>query len=241
MSVAEAPATSVFVRSKRSVAFWIAATAFVPLVVYMILSTVYISAWFVYTRHHGAPPPQLILESALMMLPPSEWAVVLGWWLIQRRRTGFVDLYGLRSRTPAADVALGIAVGAAWVAMYGLADVVGWGDMFRPDLAKLASLPMSVTAGTCEEFMCRGFLFTIIAQAGGGWKSKLLWSSVAFSLAHVLWGPWGMGWTFVLGATFGVLTLWRGSIWPAVVAHTLLNLCIEPGMFEKALAGGFGS
>jgi membrane protease YdiL (CAAX protease family) len=38
-----------------------------------------------------------------------------------------------------------------------------------------------------------------------------------------------------------MLTLWRGSIWPAVVAHTLLNLCIEPGMFEKALAGGFGS
>jgi membrane protease YdiL (CAAX protease family) len=241
MSVAEAPATSVFVRSKRSVAFWIAATALAPLVVYAVLSTVYISAWFVYTRHHGAPPPQLILESILIMLPPSEWAVVLGWWLIQRRRTGFVDLYGLRSASPAIDVAVGLALGAAWVGMYGLGDVVAWADMFRLNLAKLSSLPMSGTAGFCEEFLFRGFLFAIIAQAGGGWKSKLLWSSVAFSLLHVLWGPWGMAWTFILGATFGVVTLWRRNVWPAVIAHTVLNLCIEPGLFVKELTGGFGS
>ena len=50
-----------------------------------------------------------------------------------------------------------------------------------------------------------------------------------------------MAWTFILGATFGVMTLWRRNVWPAVIAHTVLNLCIEPGLFVKELTGGFGS
>jgi membrane protease YdiL (CAAX protease family) len=241
MSIAATPAGSAFARTKKSAALWIVATSLAPLVLYAILSTVYISVWFVRTHHQGSPPPNVILRSILVALPPSEWAVVLAWWLIQRRRTGFVDLFGLRSASPAIDVAVGLALGAAWVGTYGLGDVVAWADMFRLDLAKLSSLPMSGTAGFCEEFLFRGFLFAIIAQAGGGWKSKLLWSSVAFSLLHVLWGPWGMAWTFILGATFGVVTLWRRNVWPAVIAHTVLNLCIEPGLFVKELTGGFGS
>ena len=32
-----------------------------------------------------------------------------------------------------------------------------------------------------------------------------------------------------------------GMVWPAVVAHTLLDLCIAPGLIEKALTGGFSS
>ncbi len=48
-----------------------------------------------------------------------------------------------------------------------------------------------------------------------------------------------MLWTAAFGFTFGAAVLWRGNVWPAVVAHTLLNLCIEPGLIEKALAGSF--
>lgn len=241
MTPPQAEVVPVVVRRKRSVAFWILATGLGTLLVYFVLSSIYISGWYIQTRHAGPPPPQIILDSAQYALPVAEWSVVLLWWLTQRRRTGFVDLYGMRTRSLALDVAAGLALGAAWVAMYGLGDVVAFGDMFRLDLAKLRSVPMSVTAGTCEEFLCRGFLFTIIMQAGGGWKSKLLWSSVAFSLMHVLWGPWGMGWGLLLGATFGVVTLWRRSIWAAVIAHTVLDLAIEPRLFEKVLAGGFGT
>ena len=32
---------------------------------------------------------------------------------------------------------------------------------------------------------------------------------------------------------------WRGNVWPAVLAHTILNLCIEPGLIMKAMSGGF--
>jgi Na+-driven multidrug efflux pump len=47
--------------------------------------------------------------------------------------------------------------------------------------------------------------------------------------------------TTVLGFTFGLAVLWRGNVWPAVAAHTLLNLCIEPGLLEKALTNGFSA
>ena len=230
-----------FARKKRSVAFWIAATGFGPLLFYFAFSTLYIGAWYAITRHQGPPTPEVLLNSVLATLPPAEWGVVFVWWLTQRRRTRFADLFGLRTRGIAVDVLIGLALGAAWVTMYGLGDVVAFADMFRVDLAKLASVPMSVTAGCCEELLCRGFLFTVLAQAGGGWKSKLLGSCVTFSLMHILWGPWGMGWTFLLAVTFGAVTLWRRSIWAAVIAHTLLDLCIEPGLFAKALQGGFGS
>jgi len=241
MSVAPTEVSPASVRTKRSAAFWIVATAFAPLFLYAIFSSFFIGGWYAITRHEGPPTPEVILNSILVTLPPSEWTVVLAWWLIQRRRTAFADLFGLRARGLAVDVLVGVALGAAWVSMYGLGDVVAFADMFRLDLAKLSSVPLSVTAGCCEELLCRGFLFTVIAQAGGGWKSKLVWTSVAFSLMHVLWGPWGMGWTFLLAATFGAVTLWRRSIWAAVIAHTILDLCIEPGLFVKAFQGGFGS
>jgi membrane protease YdiL (CAAX protease family) len=240
MSVAPTGTSPAFVRKKRSAAFWIIATAFAALPLSAVFYTLYISAWYAVTRHEGPPTPEVLLNGFLVTLPPSEWAVVLVWWLIQRRRTGFADLFGLRTRGIAVDILVGVVLGAAWVSMYGLGDVVAFADMFRLDLAKLASVPMSVTAGSCEELLCRGFLFTVIAQAGGGWKSKLLWGSVAFSAGHLWWGPWGMGWTFLLAATFGAVTLWRRSIWAAVIAHTILDLCIEPGLFVKALQGGFG-
>jgi membrane protease YdiL (CAAX protease family) len=241
MSVAPTEVSPASVRTKRSAAFWIVATAFAPLFLYAIFSSFFIGGWYAITRHQGPPTPEVILNSILVTLPPAEWGVVLVWWLIQRRRTAFADLFGLRTRGLAVDSLVGVVLGAAWVSMYGLGDVVAFADMFRLDLAKLSSVPLSVTAGCCEELLCRGFLFTVIAQAGGGWKSKLVWTSVAFSLMHVLWGPWGMGWTFLLAATFGAVTLWRRSIWAAVIAHTILDLCIEPGLFVKAFQGGFGS
>jgi membrane protease YdiL (CAAX protease family) len=240
MTVASPETVPAFARKKRSAAFWIAATAFAPLFLYAIFSSVFIGGWYAITRHQGPPTPEVILNSILVTLPPSEWTVVLVWWLIQRRRTGFADLYATRTKTPVLDIAVGLALGAAWVLMYGLGDVVAFADMFRLDLAKLSSVPMSVTAGSCEEFLCRGFLFTVIAQAGGGWKSKLVWPALAFSLMHILWGPWGMGWTALLALTFAGVTLWRRSIWAAVAAHTVLDLCIEPGLFVKAFQGGFG-
>ena len=75
----------------------------------------------------------------------------------------------------------------------------------------------------------------LILRAGGGSKAQVLWPSLAFGLAHIMWGPVGMLFTVALGASFAVVTLWRGNVWAAVAAHTLLDLCIEPGLMAKAM------
>ncbi len=137
------------------------------------------------------------------------------------------------------DLAIGIVLGGVWVALYGLMDVVAFREMFQFNVDKLLSVPASVSAGFCEEFLFRGFVFLVVARAGGRGKSQLLWSTLSFGLAHIFWGPWGMLWAMVFGLTFGIAVLWRGSVWPAVAAHSVLNLCIEPGLIQKALSGGF--
>ena len=107
--------------------------------------------------------------------------------------------------------------------------------MFVFDHAKLASLPASVSAGFCEEFLFRGFIIGLIARAGGGSQAQVLWSSLAFGLAHLMWGPVGMLFTVALGASSAIVTLWRGNVWAAVLAHTLLDLGSEPGLMDKAM------
>ena len=107
--------------------------------------------------------------------------------------------------------------------------------MFVLDQGKLASLPTSLSAGFCEEFLFRGFVMLLILRAGGQTKSQVLWSSLAFGVAHIMWGPVGMLFTVILGASLAVVTLWRGNVWAAVVAHTLLDICIEPSLMEKVV------
>ncbi len=171
-------------------------------------------------------------------LPPALWAAVALWWWIHRKKAAFGELYSTRSNAMGSDIAIGIGAGALWVAAYGLLDAVSWREMFTFGLAKLASVPASLSAGFCEEFLYRGFLFWLLAAAGAGKGSRLVIASIAFGLAHCFWGPWGMLWTTMLGFTFGLAVLRRGNVWPAVVAHTLLDLCVEPGLIEKALTGG---
>jgi len=227
--------------SRKRAAGWVIATVLAPLAIYTVISCTYISFWYVRTGHQGRPPPEVIVESIKVGAPLCLWATVGLWWLIHRRGTSFAELFNTRTAGLGADVALGLCLGAVWVAIYGLFDVVAFGDMFVLGSAKLASVPASASAGFCEEFLFRGFLFLVIARAGGGTKSKLAVTSLAFGLSHVFWGPWGMVWTTLLGLTFGLVTHWRRSVWPAVIAHALLNLCIEPGLIEKAVTGGFGS
>ena len=63
---------------------------------------------------------------------------------------------------------------------------------------KPASLPTSFSAGLCDEFLFRGFAISLLVRSGGGWKAKLVWSSLAFGFGHVWWGPVSMAFTTVL-------------------------------------------
>jgi membrane protease YdiL (CAAX protease family) len=199
----------------------------------------YIGVWYARTGHQGPPVPEIMLKGMFIGYPPAIWGTVARWWWMHRNKATFGKLFLTRSSAVIPDIGIGIGLGVLWIAFYGLADVVSWRAMFQVDAAKLASIPTSLSAGLGEEFLFRGFLFWLLAAAGAGKGSRLVIASIAFGLGHWLWGPWAMVWTTIVGLTFGLAVLWRGNVWPAVTAHALLSLCIEPGLFEKALSGGF--
>ncbi len=225
--------------SRGKATFWIINTAVGPLGICMFLANAYIFFWYLQTQHQGRPPMHVILRGVQFAAAPGLWLSVLLWWFIWRKRTSFARMYRLHSPSPVHDILAGLIAGICLVALYWATGVLTLGEMFTLDAAKFWSLPTSVSAGFCEEFLFRGFVFLVIARAGGGLRSQVAFSSVAFATAHVLWGPWGMLATLVLGFVLGALRSWTGSVWSAVIAHTVLNLCIEPGLMEKAMTGGF--
>lgn len=221
---------------KNKAVFWILATVFTPLCFSMFFSNAYIAFWYMKTGHQGPPPMPIIQKGIMYMAGFGLWLTVGFWWLIKKNRDAFPVLFQTRSNSPGKDLMWGLLLGGFWVAVYG---AIGWpsfSSMFALNSAKLKSLFTSISAGVCEEFLFRGFVILVIARAGGGFRSQLIWSSLAFGLAHIFWGPIGMLFTVALGFSFAFVTLKRGNVWSAVVAHSLLNVCVEPALFEKAMS-----
>lgn len=150
-------------------------------------------------------------------------------------RHAFAELFSIRTSSAWKDLALGISLGGLWVVADGMMGTPPFAEMSRLDAAKLISVPTSLSAGLCEEFLFRGFVFLVIARAGGSGGAQIIWSSLAFGAAHFAWGPYGMLFTFLLGLTLGAARHLRGGVWSAVAAHSILNLCIEPGLMEWAM------
>jgi len=158
---------------------------------------------------------------------------------------GGVASLGLRTAAPGRDVATGLL----WaVPMYGATVIVTVAFLFgllalrlttvdslleskKPILdyvgrfSPLAAVPVMAFVGFYEETLFRGFvlgrLLRITRRAG----PAVVVSSILFGLLHVPTQGWlGFVQTACLGALFAVLTLWRGTIWPAVAAHAGINV-----------------
>lgn len=82
---------------------------------------------------------------------------------------------------------------------------------------------LSVLAGLGEEIVFRGFLFAVLTPALGDPWTALLVSSLAFGVLHVYQGAFGILRTAALGALFGASLILEGTLWPAVVVHTLFD------------------
>ena len=226
---------------KQRAVKWVIWTIFTPLAVSLFAANFYIAIWYARmamagTPHEGSPPFAVVQRGVMLTAGAGLWFTVLLWWFLHRKQTSFSALFRTRTDRIWTDLGVGVIVGSLWIAVYGALGWPSFSAMFVLDQAKLASFPTSLSAGFCEEFLFRGFLMLLILRAGGQTKSQVLWSSLAFGVAHIMWGPVGMLFTVVLGASFAALTLWRGNVWAAVAAHTLLDLCIEPGLMEKAMS-----
>lgn len=94
-------------------------------------------------------------------------------------------------------------------------------------------LPLSAFVGLWEELVFRGFLLGRLRVAlhavDGNPRARtatvmaVMVSGILFGAGHGYQGLLGLLQTSAVGIAFGALTVWRKSLWPAVVAHLTLD------------------
>jgi membrane protease YdiL (CAAX protease family) len=87
---------------------------------------------------------------------------------------------------------------------------------------------MSLTAGICEEVLCRGFLLQFLSGKveGGiplGLTAAWLISSAAFGLGHFYQGVNGIIGTAIVGAILGLLAILSGNLILPILVHALAD------------------
>jgi membrane protease YdiL (CAAX protease family) len=102
------------------------------------------------------------------------------------------------------------------------------------------AVPMALGSGLIEEMFFRHFLMSWFAAAGLETVLQIIVSAVIFAAVHTIWVVFGRSWravlpillsTFGLGVLMSLVYLASGRIvMPAVVAHMVINLLIEPGL-----------
>lgn len=87
---------------------------------------------------------------------------------------------------------------------------------------------LAVTAGVTEELLYRSFGLSYLFWLWPGITSEaaVLVTAVAFGFAHLYQGWKNVLLTTLLGAMFGLLTIDTGSVVPAMIVHTLIDLRI---------------
>jgi membrane protease YdiL (CAAX protease family) len=115
-----------------------------------------------------------------------------------------------------------------------------------------AILPLTVFVGVWEETVFRGFLLGRLRAAlpaADTPRAAVLRDAVAvalcavcFGAGHGYQGTLGLMQTTTAGIVLGAVTVWRGSLWPAIGAHLAIDtfglLVIKA--LSRALSGGAG-
>src|SRR5262249_40317212 len=131
-------------------------------------------------------------------------------------------------------------LGAALIAVAHWANVRRMARSDHPNLKRLRALGarlfprtgpeftlfvvLSLTAGVCEDFLFRGFVMAALLRAGlAAWLVVLL-SSAMFGLAHLYQGKGGSLGTGILGTLFALARMGFGSLLPAAVWHSVLDI-----------------
>lgn len=99
--------------------------------------------------------------------------------------------------------------------------------------AALGGLAMVV--GIYEELLFRGFLMPRIRRCTGSWIVAVIVSTAVFTLLHA--GDQelaALGPITILSLVFSVITIWRKSIVPAIIAHFLFDWSVFLVMYYSA-------
>ena len=104
-----------------------------------------------------------------------------------------------------------------------------------PKAHPLEFLGAMATVGVWEELFFRGFLMTRLRRITGGWTAGVLLSTGVFVALHApSQVPAAMVMIAILSLIMSVATIWRRSLVPAMVAHTLFDLTMLAGLYYEA-------
>lgn len=173
------------------------------------------------------------------MAMTTQWIVtlVVAWRAFSR---GFgLDALGIRARSLPEVLLVGIA-GAALIGVAHWFNLRRVGRTTNPAADRVKELAakifprsrgetlifcgLAVTAGICEEFIYRGFVFAAFRQAHFPAWAVLVLSSVLFGLAHAYQGRAGMLGTLIFGTVFGCVRILYDSLVPVVLWHTAIDV-----------------
>ena len=83
-------------------------------------------------------------------------------------------------------------------------------------------MALSVSAGICEEFICRGYLIWVLQPALGLWFAAAA-SLIVFAAAHAYQGAKGVVAVSGVGGLLTLIVLAFGSLVPAIAVHMLAD------------------
>lgn len=92
-----------------------------------------------------------------------------------------------------------------------------------PPMTLMQVLALTTFVAIWEEVIFRGFLLTRLKRLFGNWWLAIPASAVLFALGHGYQGVLAMVITGILGVILGVLFVWRKSLVPCIVYHTIHN------------------
>lgn len=104
-----------------------------------------------------------------------------------------------------------------------LARITELGNRVASGIGVPELLGVSLFIGLYEELLARGFLLRRARELLGGLWGPVALSSLLFGLGHVYQGAFGVIQTALVGAILAVAVLRYASLWPAIIAHALIN------------------
>ena len=101
-------------------------------------------------------------------------------------------------------------------------------DFFRKLIGKETSylsalFTVALVAPLVEEVLYRGIILRgLLAHRTPNWA--IFWSAILFAAFHLI--PWQFPVSFILGIVFAWWVIQTGSLWPAILGHTLNNFLV---------------
>lgn len=164
-------------------------------------------------------------------------------WLLRRRGMRLRAL-GLGKATNWRGLALGLAVAIVYAGLSAALNPAIGSNVLTFTLLKGLAIVAALVAGVVEETIFRGYLMTSLEQMGRGRVTQVLFSGVAFAIAHFYGfvSPTAIlitfGLTFILGVALAVTYLVGArSLTPVILSHALIDLIIEPWLLLSFFTG----